>query len=207
MESDEPTTRPPATPPRAIAALNTLGSWSRPASLLTRGVRLNSPQATTSVASRSPRSLLDAATSPYRIRRPRCTPISLVKPLQHIVAKASRRNNVPPAGATARLPLQDFARGGVFRNVSSAERVNSKAGPIFARMTPRIPGVATRGMHQPMLAVGTQRGAPLPGRPAALNMECAVGREILFFGRAQSGRNRARTLSTTAPGQRGPILT
>src|SRR5260370_16790146 len=45
-ESESPTTRPPLTRPPARAARKTLGQWSRPASLLTPGVRPTSPQPT-----------------------------------------------------------------------------------------------------------------------------------------------------------------
>src|SRR5262245_45752635 len=54
--SDLPITRPPLIPPPPSSTVNAGPQWSRPAFLLIRGVRPNSPVTTTSVVSRSPRS-------------------------------------------------------------------------------------------------------------------------------------------------------
>ena len=55
--SERPITWPICMPPQPISTLKVCPQWSRPASLFIRGVRPNSPIATTSVFSYSPRAI------------------------------------------------------------------------------------------------------------------------------------------------------
>ena len=61
IASEEPMTCPPGTPAPATAIENTPGQWSRPAEWLISGVRPNSPMASTSVLSRSPRESMSSS--------------------------------------------------------------------------------------------------------------------------------------------------